>query len=419
MPAGLASGGTDFAGLMAKPSHLAGDFAGGIIRSPNGPTVAGQRLTMGLRLAGNAGKFVGRAMFSSPAGLAAGALAWAASECVEYQGGKWKLTCGGTPPVVSDGYEYETYYGNGLNFVSGYRGTREAACAVGVGNAYLSEQAGGQLTGSRVVGEVCWLSNQEWGDNALNMPIRQRSRNGCPAGWYVLADGTCQQTAPGGDELTIDQMSERLANKPLPNGIDWTGWGNPGSLPVQDVILNPSPGSNPTPQTLRVPQGNPQPRPNTDPQLYDQPVTRITPAPTPGNPLRVDITGETSTGTSSTGLAGPEPVTTETPPGTPREDPPDPDICAKNPEILACAQLDSVDAPDLETEERGGPITPDSGWGAESASCPQPRVLTVQGRSIPIPYDLFCTYMSGIRPLVIAMAWLSAGFILLGRKGGD
>lgn len=91
-------------------------------------------------------------------------------------------------------------------------------------------------------------------------------------------------------------------------------------------------------------------------------------------------------------------------------------LCEKHPDILACQKLDTPDDVDLPNSEKPISITPDGGWGADNAACPAPRMLTVQGRQIPIPFDLFCTYMSGIRPIVIAMAWLSAAFILLGAR---
>ena len=418
-PAGVSAGGADFAGLMAKPSLLGGEMSGGYLRTPNGPTVGGTRLPMALKWAGNAGKFAGRAMFTNPLGLTAGALAWAAAECVEYQGGKWVLTCGTTPPPQSDGLEYNMTAGGST---SGFQSTKQAACegwAVVRSSAdttynYQNAQPSPTQTTYCLV-DVHYDSTGALYVAGNAVPGLASRASSCPAGWY-LTDTGCSQTIPV-EELTIDEMADRLANKPLPeSGVDWTGWGNP-TLPVEQFILNPSPATPPLAQPMRVPQGNPQPVPDTSPQQYQQPMTRITPSPTAGEPLRVDVTGETVTGTDPQGQDGPEPVTGDTPPGTPEEE--KNDLCALHPEILACAELDQPVADDLETEERGGPIMPDSGWGAESATCPQPRILTVQGRQIPIPYTLFCTYMEGIRPLVIAMAWLSAGFILLGRKGGD
>ncbi|GAB1387752.1 hypothetical protein MASR1M59_29000 [Melaminivora sp.] len=96
------------------------------------------------------------------------------------------------------------------------------------------------------------------------------------------------------------------------------------------------------------------------------------------------------------------------------EDPPG--LCDLYPDILACVKLDKPDSPDIPQSQKEINITPDSGWGADGGTCPPPRQIMVQGRQIPIPFDLFCTYMDGIRPIIIAMAWLSAAFIILGAR---
>ena len=120
-------------------------------------------------------------------------------------------------------------------------------------------------------------------------------------------------------------------------------------------------------------------------------------------------------------MPGPEPYPD---PNNPNPDP-NPDkpkteeqqsLCEKHPDIIACQKFDDPKDDDLPKSERDISITPDSGWGAETASCPAPKSITVQGRAIAIPYDLFCTYASGMRPIIIAMAWLSAAFILLGAR---
>lgn len=115
----------------------------------------------------------------------------------------------------------------------------------------------------------------------------------------------------------------------------------------------------------------------------------------------------------------PNPVTEANPNQNPNDKPkPDdkPGLCELYPDILACVKLDQPEDADLPNSEKPISITPDSGWGADNAACPAPRMLNVQGRQIPIPFDLFCTYMNGMRPIIIAMAWLSAAFILLGAR---
>ncbi len=126
---------------------------------------------------------------------------------------------------------------------------------------------------------------------------------------------------------------------------------------------------------------------------------------------------ENITSGSPEGITEPQPVTEGSPTGQPSDKPLD--LCVEHPEILACADLDTPDSGNLPESPAEVTLTSDSGWGADNATCPAPRHVTAGGHDIPIPYDLFCQYMAGIRPIVIAMAFLGAAFILVGWKGGD
>ncbi|KAF1003056.1 MAG: hypothetical protein E5299_02543 [Burkholderia gladioli] len=209
----------------------------------------------------------------------------------------------------------------------------------------------------------------------------------------------------GGQPVKVEQpeFEDALSRVQLPD----LGTGvMPFPLPVEDPVLNPDSAGQPQP--LRVPQGDPVPVPNTDPQQYKQPVTKIVPASTSSDPWRVDVQAETVTSTNPNPLEDSASSSESTQ-----------DFCAQNPSVLACQALDTPDDTDLPTEERQISVTPDSGWGAESASCPAPRQIVTQGRTIPIPFDLFCMYMEGLRPVIIAMAWLGAAFIIVGAREGS
>jgi Neisseria meningitidis TspB protein len=198
------------------------------------------------------------------------------------------------------------------------------------------------------------------------------------------------------------EFEDELAPQPIPMEL-------PKELDLPVPVLPPEI----TP--MRVPQGQPQPVPNTNPQQYKQPTARINPAPTTDNPWRVDIVPEDVTGTDPNGQPEPKPVEEGDPAGDPKES----DLCEKNPDILACQKpnLDTPDVPELETKQVPLTVTPDSGWGASTAQCPAPRYIYPQGRQIAIPFDLFCTYMAGMRPIILAMAWIAAAFIVVGFKG--
>lgn len=201
----------------------------------------------------------------------------------------------------------------------------------------------------------------------------------------------------------------------LPPALPNVVW--PASWPVKDPVINPD--STGKPQPVFIPTGNPIKNPNYDPskptsatnQPYLQPGIRVVPAPAPGEPWRVDVQPVDK----PVGSADPS---ENKDPDDPANDKPqdNPSLCEKHPDILACQKLDQPEDTDLPKSEKEISITPDGGWGADTAACPAPRHLTVQGRDIPIPFDLFCTYMQGLRPIIIAMAWLSAAFILIGAR---
>lgn len=60
-------------------------------------------------------------------------------------------------------------------------------------------------------------------------------------------------------------------------------------------------------------------------------------------------------------------------------------------------------------------ITRNQGWGPSSGSCPAPRViyLASAGRSFEFSFKPLCDFANGIRPLVIALSWISAAFAFL------
>lgn len=245
------------------------------------------------------------------------------------------------------------------------------------------------------------------------------------------------------EPINENDFIERIAPLPLPDTVpSELPIGTP--LPVKTPIINPSDEPNPRPTPFIVPTGDPVPNPQYDPnaapgpnnQPWIQPGVKVTPSPTTQEPWRVDIqpvnrpvpTPDAPPVIEPLPLPPPKPDADPDNP-LPDKDPlPDPDspdkpnpeeqqsLCEKHPDIIACQKFDDPKDDDLPKSERDISITPDSGWGAETASCPAPKSITVQGRAIAIPYDLFCTYASGMRPIIIAMAWLSAAFILLGAR---
>lgn len=390
---------------------------GGIIRGP-GPSIAGAGASSAAyRLGGGAARALARGVLGGGlvGGVALG-LAWLAANCFENQGGQWVRTCGGTPVPQSDGYEYRASGG-------AWSATREQACVAGAAVVY---GAGQPLSGTVPNGAPSytpdgatygrcafpWLNQSGGNSGVYYSAIQRQAAASCPAGWYVTDQG-CVQTLPA-QTVTPQEVEDEMADKPLPQEVPA---GVPYPLdPYSPSIWNPDVGNPPTSRPLRVPQGNPTAIPNTNPQQYRQPVTTWTHAPTADDPWRMDVKPEDVVGESSIGMTGPESVGGGAPSTTPREE--TPDLCEKNPDIVACQKLGTLEPTPIPNEDRAVGINPDSGWGPGSASCPAPKTFSVQGVQLSMSFEPLCLFASGIRPVVIAMAWFAAGlaFFGFGRK---
>lgn len=109
-------------------------------------------------------------------------------------------------------------------------------------------------------------------------------------------------------------------------------------------------------------------------------------------------------------------TTTTSSTAAPAGDPPPPedkpDVCKDHPEASGCAEFGEHDPePDLQTEDRALSWVPSlSAVGA----CPAPETATVHGQSISISWQPVCDLASGLRPVVLAVAWLSAGAFVFG-----
>jgi hypothetical protein len=107
-------------------------------------------------------------------------------------------------------------------------------------------------------------------------------------------------------------------------------------------------------------------------------------------------------------------------PGNPQcADEEEKDPCDDAPDRAACKNLGTLEATPLQNVNVPLAIAPSSGFGPSSASCPAPQTATLLGRTYSFSWQPFCDLAVGIRPVVIALAWLSAaiGFLGLSRKG--
>lgn len=413
---------------------------GNIAFQPNGlkVPVPGTPTTMpaAYRFAANAPRVAAGVIFMHPAlRTAAGIAAWLATAKIVWDEveKRWKKEGdlnGDGGVSVSDGKEYHADYNGGSNYNAWFSSPSEACSnavsQMGVINAPNVFTMTGANSSYCSYSVVPYANGKPQPSVQSGVYIASRDSS-CPAGWYQTPAG-CIQTPPP-KELGRDQFEDALLNPdkqpgwprvpadwPMPESVPWE-LPFPTPLPVQQPMINPAPSTNPNPlhNPKFVPTGDPVANPNYDPkaapspqnQPYIQPGIRVQPSPTPQEPWRVDL----------------QPVNRPTPTTNPDPDP-DPDtnpgdndnpkpeeqqsLCEKHPDILACQKLDQPEAKELAKEDINISITPVSGWGAENAACPAPRSVQVAGRAVEISWQPVCDFATGLRPLVIALAWLSA-----------
>lgn len=87
--------------------------------------------------------------------------------------------------------------------------------------------------------------------------------------------------------------------------------------------------------------------------------------------------------------------------------------CDKYPDTVGCARLGSIPDETLLTENRSIALIQPVDIG-NAGQCPAPMTATVAGMTIEWSFDPLCQYANALRPLVLALAWLSAGVIFIG-----
>lgn len=416
------------AGWTFAPSANDATF-GRVIHQPNAlkVPVPGSAATMpaSYRLAANAPRFAAAAIFAHPyvrTGVAIAAWLLAAKLFWDEASKTWRQADTSYPQ--SDGYEWT--FGNGA---IGWHGTRDGACQALI-QQFISNGAAAGWDYSDMTGSVS-------GDSCIRLRAGQttayqltsRASGNCPVGWYVTPAG-CVQT-PQPKTLTEEEFKDALAPKPMPEKVPLE-LPKPTPLPIEQPSpwINPAPVPNPSHRPLFVPTGNPVPNPNYDPnaapgpnnQPYMQPGVRIVPSPTINEPWRVDVQPVNRPAQTPEPLPNPQPEPVpdpENPDNPDNSDKPKPEeqqsLCEKHPDIVACARLgDAPEAKPVPNENKEMTITPDSGWGEGSGSCPAPKTVQVHGFQLSMPFDLLCQFATGIRPVVIGLAWLAAAFTFMG-----
>lgn len=253
-------------------------------------------------------------------------------------------------------------------------------------------------------------------DSVIGFTVTYTSSSTCPSGWYVTPAGCVQNPPP--KTITEEETIEELTRHPMPEEIP-------------KLVPEPLPVELPSFPPFFVPSSEPRVNPNYDPALpaspdnapYYQPGVEVKPAPTASTPWQVSITPQNQP------VVDPTQVGSETRPlpdgggGGSGSDtkPPEAadDFCARNPGVIACQTLehenDDTELPEKAIEFEFDLISGFSG----SATCPAfPNVGDMLGGK-QISWQPFCDTLAKLRHLLLAFAWASAAFILLGYGRGD
>ncbi|WP_164091502.1 virulence factor TspB C-terminal domain-related protein [Comamonas thiooxydans] len=418
-PEGWSGGGGAAATYRYPSAANAASYSGGAVRANAILNVGGKAVTVpaAMRMASNAGRIAAAAIYLHPGLRTIAAVAtWLGVAGLVYDvaDGLWKRV---DPSYqASDGF---IYYVSSYSPANSYS-SAAAACQgfvaknfVGGGFADVSISANGMRCSGTYTRDG--IKNQ-WFDQ----PINKSANPSCPAGWYVSPAG-CVSTPPM-KPVSQPEFEQMVPDaRPMPPELPGVVW--PASWPVEVPEIQP----------MFVPTGAPVKNPSYDPskptspdnQPYVQPGVKVTPAPGTNAPWQVNLQPVNRPVEGPT--ASPDPVVDPVPnpgpnPGTDSTDTPrdpekdDRDFCDKHPDVLACQKMDEPEDPgNLKTKAVDLDFQVQSGY-AGSAVCPAPMTYEAFGHVLSLSWQPFCDSLAMVKNLLLAFAWISAAFILLGAK---
>jgi len=214
----------------------------------------------------------------------------------------------------------------------------------------------------------------------------------CFAGYTLVNDqcvGNATQVAATESDFTT------LAATPMPDAVAQQLYDAGQPVPIQTPALNPAP--------VDAPLGDPYIDPVTGKTVQQR--TRITPSPTSEDPFRVQVSPY-----QVDVAPAPEPQPGDPVPSPEAEQPKDP--CLENPNRVGCLDAGTPEDSNLQTQAAVMTLTPVS--VGDAGSCPATKTFTHAGTSYSFSYAPICTGANLIKPVVLALAWLIAAYIVAG-----
>lgn len=362
----------------------AASFSGGFTTNVGGKAVI---MPASMRMAANAGQFAISAVRLNPAALVGSAVvAWLLSQGIEYIDGQWKKkdsSDNGSP--IEGKLWYHTVYQSACTTSSPCSWSQvktdfETKYGKNLPKYYIG---GARITGTCTSGassaqcpfEYQW-NDGKWYSGGVHTFYVQASAN--PQ--YVPA--TEADFAP----LATAPLPDAVANELAPKGV---------ALPMENPQFNPP--------YVDEPLGEPYVDPVTGKRYQDK--ARVTPrsdgktADVQIHKQQVDEQGNPATDETTGKEVSPE-----------EQD----DFCKQNPDSLACMEEGETDDIDLETRSVGSSVSPVALGSPGHCMADKTLSLSTLGRSFTFTYKPICDLASMVRPLILAIAWLLAGWIMVG-----
>lgn len=344
--------------------------ANGAFVTPATVTAAGRQVTMpaSASFAANAASFAVSAIRLNPAGLMVGLTAqWLLSKGLTWANNSWTKNVEGTEWAENNSGAYRS---------ATPQQVAEQYCV-----GYLAPVYSMQPPSDSTMN--FWCSNDSTQHSA------RRFCTGTMTQWSPSAP------CPAAQESATEADFAAVGSGPIPDGAAQELARANVPIPVNEPMLAP------TPQTFDY--GSPYVDPVTGKTV--QTKTKVTPAPTATDPLAVRIE------TFNVEVApAPAPVPGEPVPVPKDEQPNDP--CLDNPDRIGCMQGGEATEENLENYSVPFSVSPIAIGGA--GACPPDPVLSVHGVTATLKLAPICDAAGWLRPLVLALAWLSAAMIISG-----
>lgn len=235
----------------------------------------------------------------------------------------------------------------------------------------------------------------------------------CPSGTESEA-GQCVSTAYApatDDDLTISFQQGLIANPNKAADVAKSVFDSgvkPSQLALGDTVVS-GPASVQGPQQTTTTMTDAGTRTDQRSTVYN--VTY--------NSSTVNITETTTTTTTNPDNSVQTSTTTTAAPGSGGDQAPPPetpDVCVDHPDASGCEPLGEHDD-DVELEEEQRDVDFDQEL-SDAGSCPTGKSLSILGKSYTLEWTPLCDLARGVRPVVIALSWLSAAaFVFMIGRG--